>query len=140
MVLTPAPTPEMLRVFETIPSSLLVLSPELIILTASNQYVANTRTSRDRIVGKHIFEAFPGNPEAPEVDGVGSIRHSLRRVLATGQFHQVKVIRYDVPHPTEVGQFIEEHWLPSHMPVLDEKGKIWYIIQQAINVTESVRA
>ncbi|MEJ2882311.1 hypothetical protein [Pedobacter sp. GR22-6] len=62
---------------ETAPSMFLVLSPDLFILTASDLDLQATKTRRELIVDKHIFEAFPDNPELPDADGVKNISGSL---------------------------------------------------------------
>ena len=44
------------------------------------QYAAATMTDRDTLVGQHLFEAFPDNPDDPEATGVSHLRASLDRV------------------------------------------------------------
>ncbi|RKR80473.1 hypothetical protein BDD43_0589 [Mucilaginibacter gracilis] len=62
----------------------LVLSPDLYIITASAAYLEATQTTRENIVGKHIFEAFPDNPDLPDGDdGMHNINASLQAVLHT---------------------------------------------------------
>jgi two-component system sensor histidine kinase VicK len=131
-------SPETLRALETAPNMYLVLSPGLYILTASDLYLEATETTREAIVGKHIFEAFPENPELPNADGVQNINASLQEVLATKKPHYMSIQRYDVPDNNNPGSFIPRYWDPSHTPVLDEQGEIIYIIQLATNVTQQV--
>jgi two-component system sensor histidine kinase VicK len=131
-------SPETLRALETAPNMYLVLSPGLYILTASDLYLEATETTREAIVGKHIFEAFPENPELPNADGVQNINASLQEVLATKKPHYMSIQRYDVPDNNNPGSFIPRYWDPSHTPVLDEHGEIIYIIQLATNVTDQV--
>jgi PAS domain S-box-containing protein len=130
------PSSDTLRALETAPCMFLVLSPDLCILTASNLYLEAVESRREDITGKHIFEAFPDNPEHPEADGVQNINASLQEVLRTKKVHYMAVQRYDVPAVGQPGKFIIRYWSPSHTPVLDENGEIQYIIQLADNVTE----
>ena len=116
----------------------LMLSPQLYILTASDLYLKATETTRQAIVGKHIFEAFPDNPELPDADGVQNINASLQQVLATKKPHYMSVQRYDVPDIHNPGVFIPRYWDPSHTPVLNEDNEIQYIIQLANNVTHQI--
>jgi len=127
-----------LRALETAPNMYLILSPQLYILTASDLYLKATETTRETIVGKHIFEAFPDNPELPDADGVQNINASLQQVLATKKPHYMSIQRYDVPDINNPGMFIPRYWDPSHTPVLDEHNEIQYIIQLATNVTHQV--
>lgn len=133
-------SPETLKALETAPNIYLLLSPDLYILTASDLYLEATETTREMIVGKHIFEAFPDNPELPDADGVQNINASLQEVLRTGKPHKMRIQRYDVPDIHHAGKFITRYWDPSHTPVFDENGELSYIIQLAYNVTEQVLA
>src|SRR3712207_492104 len=119
---TNAPPAQVLKVFETVPNMYLILSPDLYILTASDLYLEATQTTRQKLVGRHIFEAFPDNPAIPDADGVKNIHASLQRVLSTRKPDQMPVQHYDVPDPAQPGVFLERYWLPSHTPVLDEQG------------------
>ena len=49
---------ETFKALEAAPNIYLVLSPDLIILTASNHHLEATQSRRKAIAGKHIFEAF----------------------------------------------------------------------------------
>jgi len=132
------PSKATLRALETAPGMFLVLSPKLFILTASDMYLEATQNKREFIVGKHIFDAFPDNPELPNADGVKNINASLQEVLRTKKKHIMRFQRYDVPDITTPGKFITRYWDPSHTPVLDDEGEISYIVQLATNVTDVV--
>jgi two-component system sensor histidine kinase VicK len=133
------PPAEILKALETAPNMYLVLSPDLYIITASDAYLQATETTRDMITGKHIFEAFPDNPDLPDGDdGMQNINTSLQNVLRTKKPDYMRVQRYDVPDVKNPGKFIQRYWDPSHTPVLDENGDIAYIIQLATNVTEKI--
>jgi signal transduction histidine kinase len=138
-----APDPTLvqeLRVLETVPDSYIVVSPELVILTASNAYLADTLKRRDELVGRYLFDAFPDNPAAPEANAVRNWRASLEHVIATGQPHQMALQHYDVLDPERPGHFVERHWMPRNTPVFDGQGQLRYIIHSSINVTEEVKA
>ncbi|RYY09783.1 MAG: PAS domain-containing sensor histidine kinase, partial [Chitinophagaceae bacterium] len=122
------PSAKTLKALETAPNIYLVLSPDLFILTASDLYLEATETAREAIVGKHIFEAFPDNPELPDADGVQNINASLQEVLVTGKTHKMRIQRYDIPDRQHPGKFITRYWDPGHTPILDENGEISYII------------
>lgn len=138
MPATKGPSPETLKALETAPNMYLILSPDLYILTASDLYLQATETTRENIVGKHIFEAFPDNPNLPDADGVQNINASLQTVLRTKKPDKMRVQRYDVPDMDNPGNFIQRYWDPSHTPVLDSDGNISYIIQLATNVTDKI--
>lgn len=131
---------QQLKAFETVPDSYIVVSPDLIILTASNAYLADTLKRRDELVGRYLFDAFPDNPAAPEANAVRNWRASLELVMATGRPHQMALQHYDVLDPERPGHFVERHWLPLNTPVFDADGKLSYIIHSSVNVTQEVRA
>ncbi|WP_139920922.1 ATP-binding protein [Hymenobacter sp. DG01] len=128
---------QQLQALETVPDSYLILSPELIILTASNAYLANTLTRREQLVGQYIFDAFPDNPAASQANAVRNLRASLARVVATGKPQHMLLQHYDVPDPEQPGRFVERHWQVLNTPVFDRESTLQYIIHSTINVTEA---
>ena len=131
-----APAPDALRVFETLPDLYLVLSPNLVILTASKAYVEASMIERENMIGQPLFEVFPDRTDEDEIPVV---KASLQQVLATHQPHQMDVIRYDLAHPTQPGQRVERYWSTLHTPVMDETGAVLYIIHRTKDITEQVK-
>jgi len=127
-----------LQALETVPDSYLVVSPEFIILSVSNAYLANTLAPREQVVGRYIFDAFPDNPAVPEANAVRNLRASLEQVLATGQPHQMPLQHYDVPDRERPGHFVERYWQVLNTPVFDDDHRLQYIIHSIVNVTEAV--
>jgi signal transduction histidine kinase len=123
-----------LLVFNALPGANLLLSPDLRIVAASDDYLAATLTERATIVGQHIFDVFPDNPQS---QAVPNVRASLLRVQATRQPHELAPQHYDVPDRTQPGRFVKRHWLLHHLPVLDAQGQVQYIIQSVQNITAS---
>ncbi len=127
-------------IFENLPGLYLILSSDFYILNASNAYLNATFTKREEIVGKHLFEVFPDNPDAPEAKAVESLNNSLRTVLSTRIPHVMAIQHYDIPDPNKKGAFIERHWKPVNTPVLCENGQVSYIIHQVTDVTKEVQS
>jgi len=128
---------DLLPVFNAQPGATLLLSPDWVILGASDDYLAATLTERDAIVGRHIFDAFPDNPLTPEANAVANVHASLTQVMATRRPHDMAPQHYDVPDRTQPGRFVERHWLPRHTPVLDAAGHVQFIIQSVQDITAS---
>jgi signal transduction histidine kinase len=133
----PLAPPDLLPVFNAQPGATLLLSPEWVIVGASDDYLAATLTQRATIVGQYIFDAFPDNPQTPEANAVANVRTSLLQVLATKQPHEMAPQHYDVPDRTQPGRFVERHWQPRHTPVLDADGQVQFIIQSVQDITAS---
>ena len=51
------------------PTPYLVMTPDLVIVDANPAYLATTGRTLEDIVGRPVFEAFPGNPSDSEADG-----------------------------------------------------------------------
>jgi two-component sensor histidine kinase/PAS domain-containing protein len=118
------------------PQPYLVLDTDLVIVGASDAYLGLTQRTRDDIVGRSILEAFPENPDAAGTVEQGPLEVSLRHALNTGRPHEMAVIQYDIPQPG--GGFKQKFWTPIHTPVAGQDGTIRYIIQNPMDVTESV--
>lgn len=127
---------DFVTIFQGLPQPYLVLDSNLTIVGASDAYLTLTQRTRDDIVGRHILEAFPENPEAAETVEQGPLEVSLRHVLATKSPHEMAVIRYDIPQPG--GGFVEKFWTPVHTPVLGPEGAVTFIIQSPMDVTDKV--
>ena len=124
--------------FESVPGLFLVLLPDFTIIAVSDAYLQATLTRREQIVGRHLFEVFPDNPDDPAADGVANLRSSLERVLVTRAPDAMAMQKYDVPCPDGRG-FETRYWSPSNFPVFAKDGAIRYIMHRAEDITSYVR-
>jgi signal transduction histidine kinase/ActR/RegA family two-component response regulator len=132
--------PEYQRLFESVPDLYLVLDARLRVVAVTDAFLAATRTRREDIVGRDVFEVIPDDPETPGATGALNLRASLRRVRRTGAPDTMAVRRHDVRRPPEEGGGLEErYWSPINVPVLDEHGSLAYIVHRVNDVTEFVR-
>jgi len=123
--------------FESVPGLFLVLLPDFTITAVSDAYLQATLTRREQIVGRHLFDVFPDNPDDPNADGVANLRRSLERVLETRMPDAMAMQKYDVPRPDGTG-FEERYWSPSNFPVMDADRNILYIMHRAEDITSYV--
>ncbi|HSR05742.1 MAG TPA: response regulator [Bryobacteraceae bacterium] len=127
--------------FESSPGLYLVLTPSFEIIAASDAYLRATMTQREDLLGKHIFAAFPDNPDDPEASGVRKLHESLKSVLETKRADTMAVQKYDIRRPESEGsEFEERFWSPVNSPVFDANGEFIYIIHRVEDVTEFIRA
>lgn len=126
--------------FETSPGSFLVLLPDedFTIVGVTNDYLRDTITQREEILGKAVFDAFPDNPNSPEANSTENLGTSLRRVVATKVSDTMPIQRYDVPRRDGTG-FELRYWSPVNTPVLSQSGELLYIIHRVENVTDYMR-
>ncbi|TGK38448.1 response regulator [Leptospira gomenensis] len=127
-------------IFESLPGLYLILLPDFRIAAVSDSYLQATKTKRDEILGRKIFDVFPDNPSDPDATGVRNLRDSLESVLKNKIPDAMAVQKYDVRRPeSEGGGFEEKYWSPMNSPLFDDKGEIIFIIHRAEEVTEFVR-
>ena len=141
-MVTAAPAPvDYESIFSATQSAYLILDTELVIVEVNHAYLQATDRTRESVLGRYIFDAFPDNPADPHADGVPRLHESLRRVLQLQTADQVGVLQYDIPiGPPERGSFEKRYWSPINSPVFDGQGKLTHIIHQAIDVTSRVTA
>jgi PAS domain S-box-containing protein len=128
------------RLFQASPAPFLVLAadaPRFTIREVNEAYLAATMSTRESIVGRGVFEAFPDNPDDPAVQGVNTLRASLERVLATREPDRLPGLKYDVAGPN--GDFEERWWSPVNSPVLNARGEVEALIHNANDVTDERR-
>ncbi|MFF4963233.1 SpoIIE family protein phosphatase [Streptomyces sp. NPDC001222] len=124
--------------FAAAPSPYLVLGPELVILDVNEAYCRATGLTRDYLMGRYIFDAFPDNPADPEANGVRNLDASLHRVLRSQQPDTMGVQKYDIPVPDHPGLFEERWWSPINTPVFGPDGLLAWIVHRVEDVTEFV--
>lgn len=125
---------DLLRIFETMPGMYLVLSSDLNILTASDNYCSVVSKDRKAIIGKYIFDVFPIRDEDEEL----RMDYSLKQVLATGKPHYLPIIRFDGPDNEKENKV--RYWQSSNHPVFNDDGSIYYLIHQVEEVSERIIA
>ncbi|RNI30034.1 PAS domain S-box protein [Rufibacter immobilis] len=126
-------------VVQELPGLHLFLSPDLIILEATDAYLAATFKDRS-IIGKYIFDIFPDNPDVPEANGVLNLRQSLEYARDQKVPHEMALQRYDVTRPQELGGgFEEKYWQPYNKPVLNQQGEVTCLIHTVVDVTQEQR-
>jgi PAS domain S-box-containing protein len=129
--------------FESIPGAYLVLtpdSPRFTIVAASNAYLQATKTQREEILRRGVFEVFPDNPDDPSATGVQNLRRSLQTVLQNRNTDVMAIQKYDIPRPESEGSgFEERYWSPVNSPVLGADNEVAYIIHRVEDVTHFVQ-
>lgn len=127
--------------FNAMPGSCILLqnnAPDFTIVAVTPGYLSEMGITKKSLIGKGIFEAFPGNPDDPADTGLNNLRISLEHVLLHKEPHYLPTQRYDLP--ANDGTFSERYWSISNKPVFNSKGEIHYIINTAEDITDQIRA
>jgi PAS domain S-box-containing protein len=122
-------------VIRSAPDLYLLIKADLTIVEASDAYLTSTMTERSAIIGRTVFEVFPDAPEDQATDGVANLRASFVRVLEERKPDQMPTSRFPLRQPN--GELVERHWRTLNSPVIDEQGRVQYIIHRTEDVTES---
>lgn len=141
MQTVPVAAPDYQALFDAAPAPYLVLTATLHIAAVNQAYLQATKTVRDGIIGRYLFDVFPDNPDDPAASGVTNLRASLQRVLQNRCADTMAVQKYDIPVALPDGTgFEERYWSPVNTPVFDAAGGISHIIHRVEDVTGYVQA
>jgi PAS domain S-box-containing protein len=118
--------------FNASANAYVIFTRDLVIAGCNDAYLrAVGRDSRDEIVGRHLFEAFPADPAS---EGYRVLSSSLNRVLETNQPDHVALVPYDTSRPGEPPSI--RFWSATHSPLRNRDGELAYILQHTEDVTE----
>ena len=133
--------PDFKALFESAPGLYLVLDLEMRIVALTDAYARATRTRREEILGRVVFEAFPDNPNDPG-NAIGqTILASFERVLRDRTADVMPVLRYDVRRQRGAGGgFEQRYWSPVNSPILAADGSVSGFIHSLVDVTELQRS
>jgi signal transduction histidine kinase len=124
--------------FKVSPNAYMVVDRDLRLVEANEAYLQSVGgVRREDILGRLLFEAFPGNPEDPNDIGVRQVRASLVRVLSTKKADHLAAIPYWIEIDGAQGlQREERFWSATHTPVLDADGQVAFILQHTVDITD----
>ncbi|GAA5153031.1 hypothetical protein GCM10023321_22630 [Pseudonocardia eucalypti] len=123
------------RIFNAIPGQYAAYDLDWNIVAITDGLLAAVGRSRDEVLGKNQFEAFPDNPDDPDASGNAVMLAGFERVLSEKKGHRLPIVRYDIADAD--GVFRERYWRPLNEPVFDAEGNVRYIIHGVEDVTAS---
>lgn len=127
--------------FESAPGCYLVVTPgDYSIVAVSDAFLAATRTSREQLSGRTLFEAFWGSSPERYADVARALLESLQRVEQNRHADVMPVQYYPVAGPEGSGPAEDRYWSPVNSPVFGPQGELQYIIHRTEDVTEYLRS
>ena len=120
------------RVFDVLPSPFMVVDSELRYVAANRAYLDTVDRTLPEILGQPLFELFPNPGESGQ-----RLRASFDAVLATGRPDTLAYLPY--PIPKNGGGFENRYWTAIHVPLLNNEGKVAFVMQNTVDVTEFAR-
>ncbi|MGW7378358.1 PP2C family protein-serine/threonine phosphatase [Streptomyces sp. NPDC054794] len=127
-------------VFQALPGMVALLTPDLVYADVNEEFLRVSGRKREDMLGRHLFEVFPDNPNDGGASGMRTLKASLLRVLTTGERDTMALQRYDVELPDRPGHWEERYWSPVNEPVLGPDGKVVLLVHRVEEVTELIRA
>lgn len=110
-------------------------APTFTVLAASDKYLALTHKKRSQVLGNGLFQTYPGAHSDPnEKDSVFS---SFVRVINSGKTDELPIFKYEIS-VGENGRRETHYWTNVNEPILDDQGKVAYIINTTTNITAQV--
>jgi len=140
-ILQPILTSREIELFQAMPGNSALLlpdAPHFTIAAVTDGYLEISGRLRDGLIGIGLFTAFPNTPDDPAETSVKRLRASLEQAIITKEPDRLPLHRYDIPMAD--GSYDERWWSTVNRPVLDESGKVLYIIHSAEDVTLKVKA
>jgi PAS domain S-box-containing protein len=126
--------------FHASPNAYMVLDRDLRFLEANQTYALLTGMPRERLLGRELFELFPGSPNPDGSNQADILRASLERALATGERDTLALIPYAIEADTPEGKVLDvRYWSATHTPLRDEAGQVFAVLQHTTDVTEVER-
>ncbi len=126
------------RLFDDLPTAYLVMDLDLVIVDANRAYVDLVGHSREAVVGRWVFDAFPPTPDALDPDGRNPLQVSFETARDTGRADVLPLFRYAVVDPVS-GRLVERHWSLMSAPVRDVEGRVSHVLQRVEDVSDYVR-
>lgn len=128
-------------IFNCSPATLLVMdinAPYYTILDVNEAYLNATNSTREELVGKSVFGAFPANPTDEVSKNIERTVFSFEQAIKTKKPHTMYNYRYDIPI-RGTAEFEERWWTTTNTPILDNAGDVIYFIHSPENVTELIK-
>ena len=110
--------------YRQLPIPVVVLTPEFAITEANLAFLRTMGRTREELLGRNMFDAFPDPPLDPSATGVRNVRASLRRVLATGQPDPMEFQKHDIEVPGSPGLFAHRYCSAVNAPVFGPDGRV----------------
>ncbi|MEX0724278.1 MAG: PAS domain S-box protein [Gracilimonas sp.] len=128
---------KIIKIFKASPtptSIVLADDPEFTFVQVNDAYCKMTQRSEEELIGNSLFESFPPNPEEENPTGIERVISSFRKVIKTGQKHEMNTTRYDIVLDDE--NYKERYFKIVNTPVFDEEGNVEFIVNSATDVTK----
>ncbi len=117
-------------IFAVVPTPLLILDTDKIIVGMNDAYLHTTNRTREDLVGRHVFEAFPESGERLKM-----FEDAFTKALS-GEENKLIEVPYSIPRPASEGGGVKQiFWTCIQTPIFED-GVVKFMMQNAVDVTE----
>jgi PAS domain-containing protein len=120
------------QVFRLHPTCMVLLTADLAIVDANEEFLQQCGRELDDLIGHHLFEEFPKMPQAPSGDDAWT---AVEAAMTTGKREHNLLFREDLEDPEQPGVFVEHYWSSVAQPMRDRAGEVEYIEYSLRDVT-----
>lgn len=125
------------EVFQHSPNAYMVLDSGLRYLAVNHAYELLVGHSREALLGRALFDVFPGSANDDGSAQADVLRASFERVFATGERDVLALIPYAIESSTPGGPVLDmRYWSATHTPLKDAEGRVVAVLQHTTDVTE----
>ena len=122
-------------IFASLPTAYLVMSPDLVIVEANPAYLELLGRTREELIGRYVFDAFPPATYALDATGANPLQLSFERARDSGAPDHMPLFRYQVVDRS-TGRPVPRAWSLISAPVLDDLGRTRFVLQRVEDVSE----
>ncbi len=126
------------QLFNASPNPYMLLDRDLRYVAANEAYLKVTGARLDELLGRCLFDVFPGAPTDLKDSPAELLRASFLKVLETGQVDHLALIPYTMPvkEPDGSVRHTLRYWSATHTPITDAQGQVAFILQHTNDVTD----
>ena len=133
-------TPYYADLFRCSPNAYMVIDRDYRYLDANEAYALLTGMPREQLLGRSVFELFPGGDNDDGSSQSAILRASFDRVFASGERDVLALIPYAIEAATPDGPVVDiRYWSATHTPLRDGEGRVTALLQHTSDVTEVER-
>jgi PAS domain-containing protein len=109
------------QVFKIQPTSMVLLTADLEIVDANEEFLEETGRKLEDLIGHHLFEEFP---KMPAWTGSHPAWSALEAAMTSGRREHNLLFREDIEDPDHPGVFVEHYWSSVAQPVRGRDGHV----------------
>ncbi|WP_374673249.1 PAS domain-containing protein [Ideonella sp.] len=126
--------------FRHSPNAYMVLDRQMRYLEVNTAYELLTGRRRDELLGRGLFEIFPGTANDDGSAQADVLRASIERAFTTGERDTLALIPYAIEARTADGPVVDQrYWSATHTPLRNAQGEVVAVMQHTTDVTEVQR-